>query len=109
MSHVPDVALALNGSYNSTVGMLAAKAARQSTNEVSLLPCCIIPRALQPVNAYEHAQQGGFSLAGANGRANSIRLQRADGSRQHLHALLWEDWVQVQCCGVYCKLDEHAC
>jgi hypothetical protein len=35
--HVPDVALALNGSYNSTVGMLAAKAARQSTNEVLMV------------------------------------------------------------------------
>lgn len=32
--HVPDVALALNGTYNSTVSMLTAKAARQSTNEV---------------------------------------------------------------------------
>ena len=32
--HVPDVALALTGTYNSTISMLTAKATRQSTNEV---------------------------------------------------------------------------
>lgn len=40
--HVPDVALALNGTYNSTVSMLTAKAARQSTNEVGCHEQCYL-------------------------------------------------------------------